>query len=469
MRPDDCRTSLSGWLGRSALSRKEVLAGTDCTLLLSDLLDREHMEGGTGPLAGRSVLVRVQRQSAAAAALIALDGVARRIVICPPDLAPQHLPHVLRTAEVECCVADGSGAVSGLELPSFRVSASGFDPKRSVGANRETRTEWVLLTSGTTGTPKLVLHSLASLTGAIGLPAQSPDRRVWSTFYDIRRYGGLQIFLRAMLTRSTLVLSDSDEPVANFLARAGQHGVTHFSGTPSHWRRALMSPAAAEIRPRYVRLSGEIADAAILGQLRAAYPGATVAHAFASTEAGVAFEVEDGQPGIPTEDFERAGAVEMRIEDESLRIRSSRVAERYLGDDAKPLKSPDGFVDTGDMLERRGDRYYFAGRRDGMINVGGAKVHPEEVEAVINRHPGVRISMVRARRSPITGAVLVADVVLNEENRRAHTDEAAPAEVQSAILQSCRKSLAAYKVPAAIKIVASLPVAPTGKLLRQYA
>ena len=51
------------------------------------------------------------------------------------------------------------------------------------------------------------------------------------------------------------------------------------------------------------------------------------------------------------------------------------------------LADEDGFVDTGDMLELRGDRYYFAGRREGIINVGGQKVHPEEVEAVINRHP----------------------------------------------------------------------------------
>jgi acyl-coenzyme A synthetase/AMP-(fatty) acid ligase len=469
MQPDERPTSLAAFLRHNALAQDEVIAGPSCTMRLRDLLKREYIEGGNGRLAGRTVLVRVSRQTAAAAALIALDGVARRIVVCPPDVAAQHVPHVLRTAEVDCCVSEnGGGGSDCAALPCFRLSVSGFDGNRSSTASPETRTEWVLLTSGTTGPPKLVLHSLASLTGAIALSAKSADRPVWSTFYDIRRYGGLQIFLRAILTGSTLVLSDADEPVSDFLERAAEYGVTHLSGTPSHWRRALMSPAAAKIRPRYVRLSGEIADAGILAQLRAAYPGATVAHAFASTEAGVAFEVEDGEPGLPAHMFERDGAVEMRMEDDSLRIRSNRVAERYLGEDAKPLKSADGFVDTGDMLERRGDRYYFSGRRDGVINVGGAKVHPEEVEAVINRHPGVRMSMVRPRRSPITGAVLVADVVLNDENDPL-VGEGSPAALQSAILLLCRKSLASHKVPAAVKIVSSLPVAPTGKLLRQYA
>jgi len=120
-------------------------------------------------------------------------------------------------------------------------------------------TEWVLLTSGTTGRPKMVLHTLASLAGAIGASA-SHTEVIWSTFYDIRRYGGLQIYLRAVLTRSSLVLTRPQEEVAHFLRRAGEAGVTHISGTPSHWRRALISPDAARLAPRYIRLSDEIAD-----------------------------------------------------------------------------------------------------------------------------------------------------------------------------------------------------------------
>src|SRR6266498_2919198 len=72
-----------------------------------------------------------------------------------------------------------------------------------------------------------------------------------------------------------------------------------------------------------------------------------------------------------------------------------------------PLADAEGFVDTGDMVELRGERYHFVGRRGGIINIGGLKVHPEEVEAVINRHESVRMSRARSRRSPITGAIVV--------------------------------------------------------------
>ena len=156
----------------------------------------------------------------------------------------------------------------------------------------------MLLTSGTTGVPKLVVHTLASLAGAIDCEPGN-GRVIWSTFYDIRRYGGLQILLRALLTGSSLLLSNPQRSTADFLARAGAHGVTHISGTPSHWRRALMSSSAHLIAPEYIRLSGEIADQGILNHLAQVYPQARIAHAFATTEAGVAFAVNDGMTGFP--------------------------------------------------------------------------------------------------------------------------------------------------------------------------
>ncbi len=177
--------------------------------------------------------------------------------------------------------------------------------------------------------PKMAVHTLSSLTGAIK-SARAGDALVWSTFYDIRRYGGLQIFLRALMSGASLVLSSAAESTSDFLIRAGAHGVTNISGTPSHWRRALMSPSAHAITPRYVRLSGEIVDQVILDNLRAFYPNATIVHAFASTEAGVGFDVHDGLAGFPGSLIgQHSGDVELKVEDGSLQIRSARTARPY--------------------------------------------------------------------------------------------------------------------------------------------
>jgi acyl-CoA synthetase (AMP-forming)/AMP-acid ligase II len=118
------------------------------------------------------------------------------------------------------------------------------------------------------------------------------------------------------------------------------------------------------------------------------------------------------------------------------------------------------------MVELRGDRYYFVGRRGGIINVGGQKVHPEEVEAVINAHPQVRISLVRAKKSSFTGALVVADVVLNSD---AGIVKGQSPEIEQDILRHCRASLPRHKVPAAITFVASLALASTGKIARRNA
>jgi acyl-coenzyme A synthetase/AMP-(fatty) acid ligase len=394
-----------------------------------------------------------------------LDGVARRIVLCPPDLPLEHLPYIIESANVDAIVSDRTILGVDIKGPLCFCPCSQKIVAGDYNRTAQYETEWILLTSGTTGRPKLVVHTLSSLAGAIKDTSNSAETVVWSTFYDIRRYGGLQIFLRAALTGKSLVLSSAEESTADFLARAGSHGVTHISGTPSQWRRALMSPSAHLISPQYVRLSGEIADQAILSHLQAFYPQARIAHAFASTEAGVAFDVNDGIAGFPASVIEHTPDVDMKVVDHSLCIRSTRTASRYLGDHAPILKNADGFVDTSDLLELRGDRYYFVGRRDGVINVGGLKVYPEEVEAVINRHPEVQMSLVRTKKNPITGSLVVADVVLKTPQSGSRDVRA----LQGDILLLCREALSSYKVPVAINFIPALAVAESGKLVRQNA
>src|SRR5436190_9340698 len=476
----------SGRTPQSGRLRSGDLIGVEHRISPQDLLSGSPIAAGGENLRGRSVLIASTDPFVAALALIELDGLARRMTLYPPDLALEHLPYVMRCARVDTVVSDGS-FLNGVSHGAAHHAICTPALVPHVAASHEhLATEWVLLTSGTTGRPKMVPHTLASLAGAIAqsepqiAPSRLPLSRegesgegevIWSTFYDIRRYGGLQIYLRAILTRSSLVLTGPHEPLANFLARAGAAGVTHISGTPSHWRRALMSRAADRISPGYIRLSGEIADQAILDSLHSFYPHAQISHAFATTEAGVAFDVRDGLSGFPAGVLaETSGVgtpgVDLKVVDGTLRVRSSRTARHYLGENPPLLRDPEGFVDTGDVLELRDGRYHFRGRHDGVINVGGLKVHPEEVEAVLNCHPQVRLSVVKTKKSPITGALVVADVLLKDPA----TPEGEQArELQLAIKQFCRESLAPHKVPAAISFVPAIDISETGKLVRRHA
>jgi acyl-coenzyme A synthetase/AMP-(fatty) acid ligase len=434
---------------------------------LSALANASFLGGKLEALRGRCVLIATHEQMATALALVELDGVARRMVLCTPDLTAEQLASVAAIAEADAIVLDALPEAAALAATNGPVPyvVTPQPVSTSIERRASVLTEWVLLTSGTTGSPKPVVHTLDSLAGT--LPRQGPPgtRSVWSTFYDIRRYGGMQIYLRAVLSGATLVLSNPAESMREFLARAGAAGVTHISGTPSHWRRALMSGAAGLMQPEYVRLSGEIADQAVLDSLQAAYPSARIGHAFASTEAGVAFDVNDGRAGFPA-DFvnNAAGEIDLKVQDGTLRIRSRRNAQRYLGE-AGALVSNDGYVDTGDLVELQDGRYYFRGRVGGVINVGGLKVHPEEVESVINADPRVRMSLVRARRNPITGAIVVADVVLADPGQTAPDAQAADA-IKSELLKACRSALAAHKVPTTLRFVPALELTAAGKLVR---
>jgi len=429
-----------------------IFHGRAASVALADLAGGSILDGRLESLRGRTVVLAMRGQLATAVALVELDGVARRLVLCTPDLTPEQLAGVSAAAAADAALDQTS-----------------VQPVRQNLQRRRTQdTEWILLTSGTTGVPKLVVHSFDSLAGALPRQPASAKPMVWSTFYDIRRYGGLQIYLRAVLSGSPLVLSDAGEPTRDFLARAGAAGVTHISGTPSHWRRALMSGDTALIAPEYVRLSGEVADQTVLDALRAAYPSARIAHAFASTEAGVAFDVNDGLAGFPADLVRKAGgAIEMKIEDGTLRIRSGRTAARYLGAAASQLAAGDGYVDTGDLVELADGRYYFRGRKGGIINVGGLKVYPEEVESVLNADPRVRMSLVKARRNPLTGSLVVAEVVLADSENSSDAETAE--KVKSDLLNACRRVLAAHKVPALLRFVPALEMTAAGKLVRPVA
>src|ERR1700729_3902476 len=149
--------------------------GRHGSIALQELAGASILDGRLESLRGRTVVLAMREQLAAAVALAELDGIARRIVLCTPDLTPEQLAGV--------CAAAGADTV--LDTVSAQPVQENLDRRASEA------TEWILLTSGTTGEPKLVLHTLESLAGALPRQPASAGPMVWSTFYDIRRYGGL--------------------------------------------------------------------------------------------------------------------------------------------------------------------------------------------------------------------------------------------------------------------------------------
>src|SRR5262249_37708733 len=125
---------------------------------LTDILRHTCMVGGARKLSGRSVLLAMSGQLMSALALIELDGVVKRMLLCPPDLNPDHIQALIDDAEIDAIVTDqpprwsdaGVYHIVGAHLPEPTITQ----------AKTERATEWLMLTSGTSGVPKIVGHTL---------------------------------------------------------------------------------------------------------------------------------------------------------------------------------------------------------------------------------------------------------------------------------------------------------------------
>lgn len=321
-------------------------------------------------------------------------------------------------------------AGNGVRLVSVRDGAPlGLPP-----APAETRPGRItVLTSGTTGLLKLIPHSAASL-NTFDRVAQMPPNR-WFLPYQIGSYAWYQmVALGLFVPDQDLVPADFADLAGSFEAAIRQGLVTAISSTPTFWRHALMSlgpEVLAQAPLTAISMGGEIVDQAILDRLAALYPAARLRHIYASSEAGAAIVVTDGRAGFDAALLQREdGPVALRIEEGRLFIRS-----RY-GNSAET----GGWIDTGDLVEDRGGRIHFLGRAgNAMINVGGQKAFPPDIEAHLLRHPQVLWARVTARRAPLVGHLPVATVVLRQPMD--------PAEAEALLTAHCQGQLADYAIP----------------------
>ena len=278
-------------------------------------------------------MLRMGTQVATALALLELDGVARKSCCarrtCRPSIfaAPSQRPARRPSSATGRC----------RNWPTRTSTSSSAAPPRcrrvrGGDGSRPAATEWALFTSGTTGPPKLALHYAAHADRRDG--GQARDRR---GLEHVLRHPRAMAACRSCCGRCSAAarwcFRARTRSLRDFFARVAAAGVTFLSGTPTHWRRALLCPLPSEIAPPDVRLSGEVADQAILDKLRATYPDAAIVPRLRLHRGGRRLRRRRRFFGFPA-DWVGAtrNGVELRVEEGTLRIRSPRAASRYLGE-----------------------------------------------------------------------------------------------------------------------------------------
>ncbi|TNJ38566.1 long-chain fatty acid--CoA ligase [Chlorobaculum thiosulfatiphilum] len=314
-------------------------------------------------------------------------------------------------------------------------------------------TQWLLATSGTTGTPKLICHTLASITRSVKRDRTKGAHFVWGLLYETSRFAGLQVVLQALFSGSLLIASESSEFDSQIEAFV-RHGVNALSATPSLWRKMLMDARIKACPLRQITLGGEIADQQILDALRRSFPAARIVHIYASTEAGVAFSVNDCCAGFPAAWLRSEHSpIPLRIRDDGhLLIKPAKLPD---GQEIARRLDADGYLDTTDIVYVEGDRVFFSGRASGAINVGGNKVIPEFVEQHLRCVDGVLDVHVFGKKNSIIGQLVAVKVVA-----RSGVDTAL---LRGAIIGYCKVHLEKWQIPGVIFFVAELKESMAGK------
>lgn len=310
---------------------------------------------------------------------------------------------------------------------------------------QKSTSEITLFTSGTTGQPKKVVHSVQTLSRSVreGVRYQG---QIWAYAYNPTHMAGLQVFLQAFANQNTLinVFNDNRNDV---YAKIVRYQITHISATPTFYR--LLMPFE-EACPSVIRatLGGEKSDNRLYDVVRQIFPNAKINNVYASTEAGTLFAAKGDCFQIP-----QVIRSQFKVVDEELLIHRSLLGQ------SESFKFDGDYYHSGDLIEwvqQDEGVFRFKSRKNELINVGGYKVNPGEVENAINAMDGVRQSLVFGKANSILGNILVAEIQLETGSMLKELD----------VRLSLKDKLQDFKIPRRIKFVESFSLTRTGKLKR---
>lgn len=344
------------------------------------------------------------------------------------------------------------------ERPPTRIRPPGYD---DLGA------AFIRFSSGTTSESKGVVLSHRAIferteAANLGLEITPDDRVLWVLSMSFHFVVTILLFLR---NGATIVLCGRDFP-SSLADALTEHEPTVLYASPFHHRMMATSELFASTALRRVRLAVSTA-ARLPVELSREFRrklGIPLAEAYGIIEVGLPFlndsrdPAKDGSVGRPLPGYE-VRVVDVDAEGVGeIEIRGPGMLDAYYAPwRRKDEILHDGWFATGDVGSLDEDGFlHLAGRRKDVINFAGMKVFPEEVEAALQQCPGVIEAMVYARPHSEFGELPCADVVV--EPGHATNDRA--------IRRFCYRSLAPYKVPKEIRVVAEITKTPSGKIRR---
>jgi acyl-CoA synthetase (AMP-forming)/AMP-acid ligase II len=295
----------------------------------------------------------------------------------------------------------------------------------------------VLFSSGSAGKPKAMIHDLDNL---VQVYAERKSRNLsMIVFLMFDHIGGINTLFNSLASGSFMVapIKRDAEEVAALIQ---EHKVTILPTSPTFLNLLLIADAPKRFDLSSIKIityGTEPMPESLLVKLRETFPKVKFLQTFGTSETGISRtdSKSSGSLFMKLDDPD----IEHKIVDGELWLRSKTQILGYLNHSMESF-TEDGWFRTGDKVELDESGYIrIIGRTKEMINVGGEKVVPSEVESVIMEVDGVKDCTVFGQASPVTGQIVAAKILLKDGVDQAQT--------KSEIRKHCSGKLARYKVP----------------------
>jgi long-chain acyl-CoA synthetase len=298
----------------------------------------------------------------------------------------------------------------------------------------------VMFTSGSTGRSKAVLYRADHLLGKHAKPAKQAHRTLLFLKFD--HIGGLNTLFAGLSAGGTIVVSRSRQ-AASICRLIEEARVSLLPTTPSFLTMLVLSKfhESHDLSSLEVITYGtEVMPQATLLAIARLFPRVKLKQTYGLTELGI---LPTQSPANDSKWLKLGGdGVQWKVVGGVLWIKTATPMLGYLN--APSPFDADGWYNTEDQVEVEGDAIKFLGRRSEIINVGGEKVYPQEVEEVLLELPNVSDVLIRGVSNPVTGQTVCADVVLCEpEDLR---------EFRRRLRTFCQDKLARYKIPTQVRL-----------------
>lgn len=312
----------------------------------------------------------------------------------------------------------------------------------------------VLFSSGSSGSPKGILYDEERLLAKFRVQRESISVL---SFLMLDHFGGINTVM-AVLSSGGEVIVLPDRRVETVCRAIERHRVRVLPVTPTFIKILLASRTWKQYDMsslKKITYGTEPMTETTLRRLEEAFPDVEFQQTYGLSELGVLRTKSKSDGSL----WMKVGGegFETKVKNGVLWIKSAYQMRGYLN--AQAEIDDDGFFNTNDEVLVDGEYIRILGRISDVINVGGEKVYPAEIESFIERMPNIKAVAVYGEPHSILGEVIAAEIVLEQVEQLEH--------LRSRIRQDCRAQLGPRKTPTRVRIVSSLNVSGRQKTIRR--